>query len=127
MTSDNHQQLGFAALVGRLAHTGLGAFQNRLELAAVEWQEERVRLAELMLWMVALLFLSMLGMLLLTATIIFLFPETLRIYVAAGFTLLYLVGALAAWFGAKSLIKREPFSATIEQVRKDRQLLESLK
>ena len=122
----NKQPPGITTLVGRLARTGFGALENRLELFAVELQEERIRLTELAIWGMALLFTANLGVLLLTGTIIFLFREDLRLYVAGAFAVLYLVGAVGAWFGLKSLLKSEPFTESIGQVKKDREWLDSL-
>src|SRR5438128_10547516 len=114
MAEADHQRPGITTLLGRLARTGLGAVQNRLELFAIEWQEERVRLTELLIWGMALLFLAIMGTLLLTATIIFLFPEELRIYAAGAFTLLYLIGSVVACFGLRSLLKHAPFAEPID-------------
>lgn len=125
MEEDNKQPPGIATLVGKLMRTAVGAFQNRFELLTLEWQEERARLAELLLWLVGVLFLGMMAALLLTATIIFLFPEEQRVYVAAGFTVLYAAGAVGAWFGVRSLLKREPFSESVEQTKRDRTWLKS--
>lgn len=127
MADDNHHAPGFTTLAGRLARTGLGALQNRAELFSLEWQEERARLTGLVVWSVGLLFLGILGILLLTATIIFLFREDLRIYVAAGFAVLYLVGAFVAWLTLRSLLRQEPFAETLDQVKKDGVWLDSLK
>ena len=124
MAEPNQQSPGITTLVGRLARTGLGALENRLELFAVEWQEERLRLTELAIWGMALLFLANLGVLLLTATILFLVREDFRLYVAGGFTVIYLAGAVVAWFGLKSLLKHEPFTESIDQVKKDREWLQ---
>jgi uncharacterized membrane protein YqjE len=126
MGESDKQPPGITTLVSRLARTGLGAFENRLELFALEWQEERARLTELAIWGMALLFLGNLGILLLTGTIIFLFPEDLRMYVAGAFTVIYLVGAVLVWIGLKSLLKHEAFSESIGQVKKDREWLDSL-
>ena len=125
MEEDNKQPPGIATLVGKLMRTAVGAFQNRFELLTLEWQEERARLAELLLWLVGVLFLGMMAALLLTATIIFLFPEEQRVYVAAGFTVLYTAGAVGAWFGVRSMLKREPFSESVEQTKRDRTWLKS--
>lgn len=125
MEESNKQPPGIATLVGKLVRTAVGAFQNRFELLTLEWQEERARLAELLLWLVGVLFLGMMSALLLTATIIFLFPEEQRVYVAAGFTVLYAAGAVGAWFGVRSLLKREPFSESVEQTKRDRTWLKS--
>lgn len=125
MGGDTQGAPGIGRLVGRLVRTTLGAVQNRFELLTLEWQEERARLADLLVWLVGLLFLIMMGALLLTATIIFLFPEHLRVYVAAGFAVLYLAGAAGAWLGVKSVIGREPFSESVEQARRDEKWLKS--
>jgi uncharacterized membrane protein YqjE len=94
---------------------------------AVEWQEERLRLAHLLVRAIALVFLGTMGTLLVTATIIFLFPEGLRVYVTAALGILYLIGAAVAWAALKAGLSREPFAESIEQVKKDRIWLESLK
>ncbi len=116
---------GLATLVSRVVRTGIGALQNRFELLTLEWQEERARLTDLLVWLVGLLFLAMMGALLLTATIIFLFPEGLRVYVAGGFTVLYFAGAFGAWMAVRSIIRREPFSESVEQTRRDQAWLKS--
>src|SRR5438034_731821 len=82
------------------------------ELLQVEWQQEKARLTELLVLSVALLFLGIMAMMLLTATIIFLFPEDVRKYIALGFTVLYLGGAVWAVMTIRSLVKKEPFSET---------------
>ncbi|HEV2391699.1 MAG TPA: phage holin family protein [Verrucomicrobiae bacterium] len=127
MAHDNPDAPGLTALAGRLARTGLSAVENRLELLVVEFQEERIRITELLLWAFSLMFAGLLAALLFTATIILLFRPGLRLYVAAGFTVLYLLAALLAWLGLRSALKHEPFSATLEQARKDREWIESLK
>jgi uncharacterized membrane protein YqjE len=127
MPEANHQAPGITTLLGRLARTGVGAVQNRLELFAVEWEEERLRLTEVLLWGLALLIMGLMGLLLLTATIVLLFHEELRVYVLGAFAVLYLTGAAAAFFGLKSLVKHEGFTETVAQVKKDRVWLESLK
>lgn len=124
MAKDNNRAPGIATLVGKLARTIGGAVQNRFEPTALEKQDERARLPDLLVWLVSLVFLGIMGALLLTAVIIFLFPQDLRIYVAGGFTVLYLAGALLAWIEVRSMLKREPFSESIDQAGQDQ--LESL-
>src|SRR5689334_20428601 len=121
LTEDNHSP-GFKTLGRRLGKTALGALENRGELLAVEWQQEKERLTELLFLSMGVVFLGMMGVLLLAATIIFLFPEDLRLYVAAAFTVLFLGGCVAAFFGLKALLKREPFAESLRQIKKDRAL-----
>src|SRR5439155_19939033 len=125
MAEDNDHQAGLGTLAGRLGRTALGALGNRAELLAVEWRQEKARLTRLLLVCIALSFLSMLTAVLFTATIIFLFPEGARLYVAAGFTLLYLAGAAVAFFSLMSLLRQEPFAETRKQLKKDQSLLDA--
>jgi uncharacterized membrane protein YqjE len=127
MDGNNHQQPGLGWLANRLAGTGLGLLRNRSELLTVEWQIEKVHLTELFVWVVGLLFLGMMGMMLVTALIIFLFAAELRLYVAGVFALLTLGGATAAAFNVKTMLKREAFSETVRQINKDGIWAESLK
>jgi uncharacterized membrane protein YqjE len=123
--SDNNHTTGLGTLAGRLGKTALGALENRGELLAVEWQQERARLTQVLVLCVGLMFLGVMGALLLTATVIFLFPEESRIYVAGAFTVLYLAGGVILFFSLQKLLKEEPFSETLRQLRKDRALFET--
>ena len=127
MEENNNHSPGLRTLARRLGRTALGALENRGELLAVEWQEEKGRLIQLLILTVGLMFLALMGLMLLTATIIFLFPENLRLFVAAGFTVLYLAGAGVVFFLLKGLLQKEPFAESLNQIRKDRELLEAFK
>ena len=120
---------GMMALFRKIALTGLGALHNRGELFLVELQEEKNRVIELVIWAGAVLFLAMMFVVVLTATVILIFPDDQRIYAAGGFALLYLIGALLCFLNLKALIRRValPFTETIAEVKKDREWLESLK
>jgi len=121
--SDNNHTTGLGTLASRIGRTTLGALTNRGELLAVEWQQEKARLTQLLILSVGLMFLGMMGALLLTATIIYLFHEEYRLYVAAGFTILYLGSAGFVFFKLRALVSEEPFSESLKQLRKDRSLL----
>src|SRR5437016_5372526 len=123
---ENSHPPGPATLLRRIAATGLGVLQNRSDLLIVELQEEKARLVELLVWTIGLLFLGIMAMLMLTGTIIFLFAEEYRVYLAAGFAVLYLMGAVAVALTVKSLLKKAPLPETAAQVKKDREWLESL-
>src|SRR5215510_2491322 len=114
MAENGHSSPGLSALITKLTRTGLGALQNRGELISVEWQEEKARLTEVIVWAVVAAFLGVLGLGMLTAFIIFLFPADFRIYALAGFALLYLAGAIVAWISMKGMLtKHEPFAESI--------------
>src|SRR6185503_4829878 len=102
--SDSHTPGLFHSL-RKLLDTGLAAIHNRAELFAVELQEEKTHVIEILLWVSALLFLTMMTVIVLTATVILLFPEEVRVYVAGGFCLLYLGGAVWTFLGLKARLK----------------------
>jgi len=114
-------------LTRRTAATFLGALQNRAELLAVEFEEEHDRMLKLVFFGVSALFLAMLTVVLVTATIIFSVPEQYRIYAALGFAVLYLLGTVAAVFVVKGLLKKTPFADSLDQFKKDAELLDALK
>jgi uncharacterized membrane protein YqjE len=124
MSDNNHEGSGLGTLASRLGRTALGALENRGELFAIELQEEKERLIQALVMAMGLVFLGLLGMLLLSATIIFIFPPEQRVYAAAGFTVLYLGGAGFAFFKLKSVMKHQPFAESLKQIRKDRTLLD---
>lgn len=117
--------------LGRLARrttaTILGALQNRAELLAVEFEEEHDRMLRLVLFGVGALFCAMLTILLITATIILLVPQEYRVYATLGFAVLYLLGTVGAIFVLKGLLNRTPFAETLDQFKKDAELLDALK
>jgi uncharacterized membrane protein YqjE len=125
MAEGNHRSPGLLGLTQRLVSTGLGALQNRGELLTVEWQEERARLTQVLLAAVSFAFLAILGVVLFTTTIVLLFPVEQRVYVMAGFTVLYLIGAVVAWLVLRSLLRRAPFAESLDQMQKDRVWLET--
>lgn len=85
MPENNHPVPPLTRLVRKALATGFGALENRGELFMVEVQEERRRLILLVLLGVGASFLAMVGVLLLTGTILFLFPSiTGRMWPAAS-------------------------------------------
>jgi uncharacterized membrane protein YqjE len=117
--------------LGRLARrtlaTFVGAVENRAELFTVEFEEENDRLLKMVIIGMSAVFLGMMGLLLVTGTIIFLVPEPDRVYAAIGFSVLYLGGAVAAVLTVKSLVKKAPFTESLNQLKKDSELLDAFK
>jgi uncharacterized membrane protein YqjE len=118
---------GITALGRQMLATVLSALQTRGELFLVEVEEEKTRFIELLIWTLAAGFLGMMFLALFTAGIILLFPEGLRMYAVFGFCVLYLAGAIVAFFNLRALIKSGPpaFADTINEIKKDRDCLES--
>jgi uncharacterized membrane protein YqjE len=81
------------------------------------------------IWIALICFAVILFAVVLTATIILLVPDESRVYAAGGFALFYLVVTVLGLLNLKALVKSAalPFTSTIDEVKKDRQWLESLK
>jgi uncharacterized membrane protein YqjE len=127
-TAETERQL---PTLGRLARrtlaTFVGAVENRAELFTVEFEEENGRLLKMVILGMSAVFLGMMGLLLVTGTIIFLVPEPDRVYAAIGFSVLYLGGAVAAVLTVKGLVKKAPFTESLNQLKKDSELLDAFK
>lgn len=127
MQPESHQPPGLGQLLFRLFGTGVGALRNRVELFALELQEERTRIALLLVLTAGALFMAISGTVLLAATIVYLVPVEARVYVLAGLALLFWAGAAILFFRLKTLLQRPAFPDTLDQTRKDAEWLESLK
>jgi uncharacterized membrane protein YqjE len=127
MMDTDHQTPTFGRLAHRTISTCIGALENRAELFALEFEEENDRLIKLVLFGVGGLFFAMLTVLLATGLILYLVPEDYRAWAAFGFALFYLAGAVAAALVIKGLIKQTPFSESLNQIKKDAELLDAFK
>ena len=127
--ADEAEAPGLAGLLRRLALTGLAALHNRGELLQVEAEEEKNQVLELFIWVAVVSVLGFLFLAVLTATVILIFPPEGRVYAAGGFALLYLTGTGLGLMNLRALIRHAPppFAATVEEIKKDKEWLESLK
>lgn len=125
MTGQDNGVPGLGTLTSRMAKTACGLLENRGELLLLELQEERARLIEVLVWGLGLLFLAVMTIGALTATVILIFPPEYRIYAAGGFTLLYLAGCVLAIITLKKLLKQAVLPSTMSEFRKDKVLMET--
>jgi uncharacterized membrane protein YqjE len=123
------QSPGLFFSLRKFLDTGMGAIHNRVELFAVEMREEKQNLLELIVLVSLALFMGMMAMIVITATVILMFAPEKRLWVAGGFCVLYLVGALVAFTKAKGRLKGSalPFAESVNEMRKDRECLQNTK
>jgi len=125
MTNNDHDT-GLGASTRRLAQTAVAAFQNRIELFALELREEKNQAVDVLIWVCLAALCGLMALVAVTATVILFFPEDKRAYAAAGFAVLYLAGAVLAYLKMRGRMKDEtpPFSATVNEFRKDQEWLQ---
>jgi uncharacterized membrane protein YqjE len=105
-----------------LLGTLLSMLQNRIELIGLELQEEKQRIASLLIWTgLAVLFL-LLAIILGTFAVIYLLDGTSRTIALIAFTALYVLGALAALAMIRRRVRQVlPFAQTLAELKKDRE------
>lgn len=107
--------------VRRLANSVLGLLQTRVELLAVEWQEQRLRAIGSLAWLAAAMGLAI------AAVLVAIGALALFLWHSAGYA--GLIGLAAAAGGGAGILfwhlrRRvlrgpQPFEATVEEFRKD--------
>lgn len=118
---------GLLGSIKQLVSTLTSIVSTRLELLANELQEERLRLAQMLLYAWFALFCFGMGILLLTAFIVVLFWDDHRL--AAIGTLgavFFALGTLMAWLlRSKARVRSGLFSASLAELAKDREHLDA--
>ena len=116
---------GLLASLQQLLATLLDIVQTRVAIVATEFEEERVRLRELVVFGFVALFFVNLGIVLFTLLVVMLFWESHRLYVMGGFALLYLGVGVVAGISLRHRLKSRPrlFATTLAELSKDRDQL----
>jgi uncharacterized membrane protein YqjE len=118
---------GILASVRRLCDTGLGLLQNRVELFALEVEEQKARLVRVLLLAALTVFLGNTAVLVITATIVVVVGPKARVPVLIGLSLFYVLAALLALLALRKEMAAAPppFDDTVSELKKDREWLSS--
>lgn len=106
-----------------LLDAALGLVQRRVELLALELQEEKTRALDLVVRAAALVVLGLLTLVAATATLVVALWSTSPVLVLSLVTLAYGLGAAGLALGLRRRLRDgpKPFAGTIEEFRKDRE------
>lgn len=115
------------ASLRQLALTALAMAHTRLALAGVELEEELQRLVGLLLSLLGLLVFGLMGLLVLTFTVVLAVDAGQRVAVMAGFAIVYLgLAGWCVWRVRRMLATRPPFlQATLAEMARDREALQA--
>jgi uncharacterized membrane protein YqjE len=107
----------------RLAESLLALVQTRLEIVAGEFEEERERLRELVVYGLMSLLLVSFGIIFLTLLVVLLLWDDHRYAVLGTFAVIYLGGGGVAFILLQRKLgeRSRLFAATIAELKKDRQ------
>lgn len=126
MSASGELSQGVWASLKRILDTLLATAQNRVELFAVELQEEKCRLVETILCAAAVAAFGMMTLTLVTFTVVALFWENGRLAALVGLSVVYLVVTALAWRALQTRLKnRTAFTGTLGELKKDRSCLET--
>ena len=100
----------------------LASIQGRLELIAIELQEEKLRLIQTFIWISAAVFSGLLAIVFASLTLVYLFWDSARLAVLGGLTLFYVATLVAVVWAFRRYLARQPnpFAATLEEIGEDR-------
>lgn len=125
MSEDAGKASGLFASARRLSGSMLGLLQSRLELFALDLQEEKLRAGQLLLWLTLVIALLGAALLLAVGTLALFLWQTIGYAGLVGLTAVLF--ATVAW--VVMLIRRRilfgpsPFSASVAEFRKDMECL----
>jgi uncharacterized membrane protein YqjE len=107
--------------VGRIASTLVAMVGTRLELAAVEFQEDARRLLGYLAWSLLAVFLAAGAVMLAALFVILLFWESYRLQAVAGMAVLLGLGAFLIVASVRSKLNAQTplFADTLAELRKD--------
>jgi len=122
---DASRSPGLLTSLQRLMATLLDILQTRVEIVATEFEEERVRLRELVMFGVLTLFFVIVGLTLVTLFVVSLYWDTHRLQVLGGVAMSYLgLGGLTGIVLYRRLKCRPRlFATTVSELEKDRDQL----
>jgi len=125
METPSSPSSGFLSSLRALGDNLLGALQSRLTLFSIELHEERLRLAQFVIWLTAALFTGVMALAFGSLALAFWLWQSsplLAVTVLAG---VYLVAFVVVALAFRRYLARQlrPFDATIQELEKDRQCI----
>lgn len=123
-----NQGNGLIDSLATLVTTFVAIIHTRLELLSTDIEEEREHLLSLVKLSLIALFCMMLGMLLIAVLLIVALWDTYRLAAIGSLAAFFILSGLIAWYMAKRKAKAKPrlFSASLLELRKDREKIETL-
>jgi uncharacterized membrane protein YqjE len=113
--------MAFGAALGRIGATLVAMVHTRLELAAVEVQEEARRLLGYVAWTLMAVFLAAGALLLAALFVIILFWDSYRLLAVGGMAALFALAAAGILFKVRASFAARPplLAATLGELRND--------
>lgn len=116
---------GILSTLTRTLKTLRDSLENRIELFVVEWKEERLRLFGTILLAATGAVCAFMALIVISFTLVVIFWDTHRLLVVVLLAAVYAVASVTAFALVRSRLRNwQPFSATLDQIKKDRECFE---
>ncbi len=126
MSDTQQKEGGLLGSVKQMLLTASQLLESRVELFLLELKEERLRVLAALLLVLAGGICALMTLVLVTFTIVVVFWNEYRITVLVALTGAYAAGAAGAFVALRRRLRRwQAFSASLEQIKKDRACLET--
>ena len=117
-------------IIGSLRSLGdglLSSVEDRLELFAVEVQQEKFRLIQMEFWIWGVIFTGMMAITFASLAMVYIFWESARVAVLGGLAVMYSVAFVAIIIAFRRFLMRQPlpFEGTLRELREDRECIRS--
>jgi uncharacterized membrane protein YqjE len=129
MSGNQPPSVGIFESLRRVCTAGLGLLQNRVELFAVELQQQKEQVVRLLVLAAAAILFANTALLVVTAAIVFLVGESARTAALIALAVIYVLAALGAFLMLRKELRSAPppFNGTVSELRKDREWLTARK
>ena len=128
MEEPEEKRRGVFASLSRLLKIISATAANRVELLLVEWQEERLRLVEVVLLAGIVLILALMTLMVATLTIVVVCVTTNHLGLVVWLGFLYLLATIGCYCWLRSRLKTwAPFASTLAELKKDKECWEDNK
>ncbi len=106
---------------GRIGEIGTNFLEDRIELLALEAQEAKIRLAQMLLLVCAGSVFTLFGIIVLFCALIYVLPPEWRLYGMLGCALASILLGLLALLLLRRLFRTAPlpFAGTVQEIKKD--------
>jgi uncharacterized membrane protein YqjE len=117
---------GLLESLKRLVGTVLAIIQTRIDLLSNEFEDERLRIRQMLLYGSFVFFCFGLTIMLLTVFIVVAFWDNYRLQVLGGMTALFFIAGILFWIALRRVVREKSrlFSTSLAELQNDRDNLE---
>lgn len=123
--AEGESSTGLFDSIRNLVATSVAIIQTRLEILSTEVEEEKIRIAQLLMFAALSFFFLSLGVVFLALLLVVLFWDTNRVAVLGSLAGIFLAAGVISWLAYRTKTKSKIFATSISELAQDRNQLKS--